>query len=110
MEKDEKDVKPAAQDVAPEREPYTLKEMLDKERRGDLDDLTTDEVREFAAFARFKATTEAEIEASRQLDAMKEQFQAQYSAMRAEFNDKLADIERAGIVNSFMAQLKELDE
>ena len=106
---EEKDVTPEAQDGAPEREKYTLKEMLEKERRGDLDDLTTEEVREFAAYARFKAQTEAEIEASRQLDAIHDQFRTEYRQLKEQFNDKLADIEREGIVNSFLATLKEID-
>ena len=100
---------PEAQDGAPKRENYTLKAMLEKERRGELDDLNTEEVREFAAYARFKAQTEAEIEASRQLDAIQERFREEYRQLKEQFNDKLADIERQGIVNSFLATLKEIE-
>lgn len=106
---EEKEGTPEAQDGAPKRENYTLKEMLEKERRGELDDLNTEEVREFAAYARFKAQTEAEIEASRQLDAIHEHFRNEYRQLKEQFNDKLADIEREGIVNSFLATLKEID-
>ena len=106
---EDEDATPKAQDGAPKRENYTLKEMLEKERRGELDDLNTEEVREFAAYARFKAQTEAEIEASRQLDAIHEHFRQEYRQLKEQFNDKLADIERDGIVNGFLATLKEIE-
>lgn len=93
-----------------ERENYTLKEIIEKDKRGDLDDLNTEEVREYNRYTAYKATIEAEIAAKNELDIIVNEFRERERDLRQTFNDKLGQIEREGILNSFLADLKQLDE
>lgn len=92
------------------REPYTLKELIAKNERGDLDDLTTAEVRELNAFTRFAAQTQAEIAANNTLAAIEYSLNEKVDAARAEMAERVAQLAREGIVTNFLEALEKVDE
>ena len=67
-----------------------LKKLLEKQARGDLDDLTSEEVGELTAYARFATQVEIETEMSQRIAAEMEAVNAKFRNLKAEYEDLLA--------------------
>ena len=87
-----------------------LKKLLEKQARGELDDLTSEEVGELTAYARFSTQVEIETEMSQRIAAEMEAVNAKFRDLKAEYEDKLAEMERAYIISDYRNELARLHE
>ena len=86
-----------------------LKKLLAKQKRGELEDLTTEEVNELTAYARFSTQVEIETEMSQRIAAEMEAVNAKFAALKAEYEDRLAELERNYIIEDYKAELNRIN-
>lgn len=87
-----------------------LKKLLEKQARGELDDLTSEEVGELTAFARFSTQVEIETEMSQRIAAEMEAVNSKFRALKAEYEDRLGELERNYIIADYRNELARLHE
>lgn len=87
-----------------------LKKLLEKQARGDLDDLTSEEVGELTAYARFATQVEIETEMSQRIAAEMEAVNAKFRNLKAEYEDRLGEMERKYIISDYRKELAKLHE
>lgn len=87
-----------------------LKKLLEKQAKGELDDLTTEEVSELTAYARFSTQVEIETEMSQRIAAEMEAVNAKFRNLKAEYEDRLGEMERNYIISDYRKELARLHE
>lgn len=87
-----------------------LKRLLEKQAKGELDDLTSEEVGELTAFARFSTQVEIETEMSQRIAAEMEAVNAKFRALKAEYEDRLGELERNYIIADYRNELARLND
>lgn len=92
------------------RERYTLPQMLKKQQLGQLDDLTDEETQELLRYTAFRANVDAEIAAYNRISELEQAQMKELADLRAEFTDRIGELERAATVANFHDQLEKLRE
>lgn len=87
-----------------------LKKLLEKQAKGELDDLTSEEVGELTAYARFSTQVEIETEMSQRIAAEMEAVNAKFRALKSEYEDRLGELERNYIIADYRNELARLND
>ena len=87
-----------------------LKKLLEKQAKAELDDLTTEEVSELTAYARFSTQVEIETEMSQRIAAEMEAVNAKFRALKAEYEDRLGEMERNYIIGDYRNEIARLND
>lgn len=93
-----------------ERKPYTIKEMLAMEKRGELDGLSSAEVEEFGRYKNFTAQVDAEVTALNAIDAVKNDYMKQLADLRTEVRERLNELEANAIMANYHDELRKIAE